>query len=426
MSLVISANNLSKAYKLYSKPMDRLKEMILRRPCHTPFWALRDISFELMKGEMIAFIGKNGAGKSTLLKIIANTLEPTSGEFTLNGRVASILELGTGFNPEYTGRENIKVGGLCLGLSAKEVEEKTDWIIDFSELREFIDYPFKTYSSGMQARLTFATASCIDPDVLIVDEGLSVGDVKFQAKCFARLNQFREAGGTVLLVSHDLNTINTLCTRAYYLKDSRIHMQGVPKEVTAAYLNDMFRGNPPVSRSSTMSVARPQSTSELPPVPAISREFVEERLSKPPVLGTGAARIIRTGFIDAAGNEVSTFTPYTEYFFYVTVFFVENIDYWHCSMHLSDVKGQLLLLTGTKLHDIELPQQQANSMCTVYFKLMLPLINQEYLFTVAIGDGELAAFDKLEYCTLVKGSPAKALSPNSIVAAETEIFYNSL
>lgn len=426
MSLILRVENLSKAYKLYATPKERLKEMLLRRPRHHLHHALRDISFDLHSGEMIAFIGKNGAGKSTLLKIVAGTLEPTSGKCELRGKVASILELGTGFNPEYTGRENIKIGGMCLGMSAKEVADREDWIIEFSELGDFIDYPFKTYSSGMQARLTFATAYCLEPELLIIDEALAVGDVRFQAKCFDRLQKFAEGGGTVLLVSHDLNTINTMCSRAYYLKDGRVYREGKPKDITGEYLNDMFRGNVPTKiKRLTAALERSPEISEngqIPSLPMQTSEQIDRCLCRPPTLGTGAARLVATGICDERGDSVTRFAAHSELFFYASVHAVEDIPYWHCSIVLSDEKGSILAVTGSKILSVALPELKAGEGCTVFFKMRLPLVNGNYLFSAAIGDSEGAAFDKLEYSSVLSGSPAEGMSPNSIVDLTPRIF----
>lgn len=238
--VAIRVNNLSKEFKIYEHPSDMFREMISGRARHRSFWALQDISFEVHRGQAVGLLGRNGAGKSTLLKIVSGTLDKTSGEVYTNGRISSILELGTGFNAEYTGRENIYLGGLMIGLNSAEIREKEDWIIEFSELRNFIDQPFKTYSSGMQARLTFATAVCVDPDILIIDEALSVGDARFARKSFAQMEEFRKEGKTILLVSHNSNQVASFCDYGLILEHGRVYDSGEPSRLRSVYYNLLF------------------------------------------------------------------------------------------------------------------------------------------------------------------------------------------
>jgi ABC-type polysaccharide/polyol phosphate transport system ATPase subunit len=238
--IAIHVANLSKEFKIYSHPSDMFLEMFRGKPRFRPFWALRDVSIDVYRGQVVGILGRNGAGKSTLLKIITGTLDKTSGELETHGRISSILELGTGFSGDYTGRENIYLGGLMVGLSRAEVKAKEDWIIEFSELRDFIDQPFKTYSTGMQARLTFSTAICIDPDILIVDEALAVGDARFARKSFAKMEEFRNAGKTILLVSHDSNQVASFCNHALILEKGRVFDQGDPARLRGVYYDLLF------------------------------------------------------------------------------------------------------------------------------------------------------------------------------------------
>jgi len=230
----------SKTYKLYARPIDRLYELFSGQPRHTERHSLRDVSFEVQHGEVLGIIGANGAGKSTLLRIIASRLEPTSGSVAVDGSVVAILELGTGFHPDFTGRENVYLGGLCLGLTREQIRAEMDNIIAFSELEDVIDTPFRTYSTGMQARLTFATAVSVNPDILIIDEALSVGDNRFQLKSFNKIRSFKEAGNTILLVTHSMSSVATFCDRAVLLHKGEVVADGEPNWVTNVYHNLQF------------------------------------------------------------------------------------------------------------------------------------------------------------------------------------------
>ena len=248
--VAISVKNLSKCYEIYSTPGARLKQFILPKlgsmlgkktvKYYREFWALKDISFEVKRGETVGIIGSNGSGKSTLLQMICGTLTPTTGTVQTHGRVAALLELGAGFNPEFTGRENVYLNATVLGLSIDEIDARFNAIAAFADIGEFIDQPIKTYSSGMSVRLAFAVQSQIDPDIFIVDEALSVGDAKFQAKCFDRLRQLKENGTCILLVTHSSEQIVTHCTQAILLNKGVQLESGKPKDVVNRYLDLLF------------------------------------------------------------------------------------------------------------------------------------------------------------------------------------------
>jgi lipopolysaccharide transport system ATP-binding protein len=247
--IAIRVTNLSKCYQIYDAPRDRLKQFILprirrffrRKPKQyfREFWALKDVSFEVKKGETVAIIGRNGSGKSTLLQMICGTLNPTSGSIQTNGRIAALLELGSGFNPEFTGRENVYMNAAVLGLSQAEVDQRFEEITDFAGIGKFIDQPVKTYSSGMSVRLAFAISVCVDPDILVVDEALAVGDAAFQFKCLERLQSLTQSGTTLLFVSHDLSMVKNFCQSAIYLDSGSERAQGSPDEISELYLMDI-------------------------------------------------------------------------------------------------------------------------------------------------------------------------------------------
>jgi len=218
----IEAHSVSKIYRIYANPKDRIKELLFKKPLHVAFAALNNVSFSVNRGETFGIIGENGAGKSTMLKILAATLNPTSGSVKVRGRVAALLELGAGFHPDFTGEENIYMNAALLGLSRKEVEAKFDQIVSFSELGDFIWRPVRIYSSGMYVRLAFSIATSVDPDILVVDEALSVGDLYFQKKSIERLMGFRKAGKTIIFCTHNLYQVKLLCNRAIWLKNGNV------------------------------------------------------------------------------------------------------------------------------------------------------------------------------------------------------------
>lgn len=234
--IAISLKKISKCFHRYARPADRLKELLFPgKSLARKFWALQDINLEVPKGQTLGIVGRNGSGKSTLLQIIAATLTPTAGEVEVLGRISALLELGSGFNPEFTGRQNVFFNGQLLGLSRREIEEKFDDIAAFADIGDFLEQPVKTYSSGMFVRLAFAVATSTEPEILIVDEALSVGDEAFQRKCFARIQDIRDRGGTILFVSHAAATIVELCDRAILLDGGELLLQGTPKFVVSKY-----------------------------------------------------------------------------------------------------------------------------------------------------------------------------------------------
>jgi len=268
----IGINDLGKAYWIYSKPVDSLKEWIFRRSYHETFWAVRDLTFSIPRGGSLGVVGENGAGKTTLLQLLVGTIEPTTGTIHRYGRVAAILELGSGFHPDLTGRENAKLGCAVLGLSPEETRDRIPEIIAFSELDNFIDRPVKTYSSGMYMRLAFSVATSVDPDILIVDEALSVGDQHFQKKSMDRMMAFREAGKTLVFCSHALYFVRQVCEHCVWLRHGRAEMLGPVDQVTESYQD--YQRAQDAGVESTSSDGKPPASLSLKP--ATSDSYIED------------------------------------------------------------------------------------------------------------------------------------------------------
>ena len=291
--IVVCVQNLSKCYQIYDTPRDRLKQFVLsklgrvlgRAPksyCRE-FWALKNISFEIKKGETVGIIGRNGSGKSTLLQLICGTLFPTSGIVETKGRIAALLELGSGFNPEFTGRENVYLNGAVLGLSKEEIDARFDAIAAFADIGDFIEQPVKTYSSGMFVRLAFAIQANVDPEILIVDEALAVGDAYFVHRCMLRFNELQKSGTTILFVSHDANSVRNLCSRAIWLIDGGIRDEGNASKVVDAYLAHLFGRQVVTNESVADKIAKKvnqETTSNLKmetSIPNIDRRLGDQR-----------------------------------------------------------------------------------------------------------------------------------------------------
>lgn len=258
---MLLVQNVSKLYRLYKTPFDRIRELnpLRHKPLHTDFWALRDISFSVERGEVVSLVGPNGCGKSTLLQVISGILQPTTGRIVTRGRVAALLELGAGFNPDFSGRENVFINGEILGISRAEMQRNLPKIEAFAEIGEFIDRPVKEYSSGMYVRLAFSTAIHVNPEILIVDEALAVGDAVFANRCVRKFEELREKKTTVLFVSHDLGLVKQLSNRAIFLLNGRIAAEGEPKHVIDKYIGVVLERQKAFEQSGSQSRLRPSN-----------------------------------------------------------------------------------------------------------------------------------------------------------------------
>ena len=378
-NIAIKVSNLTKIYKLYNKPQDRLKEALnpFKKSCHKEFHALNDVNFEINKGETVGIIGKNGAGKSTLLKIITGVLTPTSGHVHVNGRIASLLELGAGFNPEYTGIENIYLQGTLMGFNHEEMESKIDDILTFADIGDFVHQPVKMYSSGMFARLAFAVAINVEPDILIVDEALSVGDAKFQTKCIRKMEEIAEKGVTIAFVSHDMQSIKKFCKYVVWIDGGKIIQSGSPDKILEDYMSFMTYGLETIRNVEKKEIIKNNQT---------LLELIDVKDCDS--FGEKEAYITGLVFLDDENKK----TSYLKQGSWITILceFHTKIDLYDVGIGilLKDTLNNEIITFNSYMYNSALKEAKANTKFLTRIKFKVPKIfPKEYVVAVALSEG---------------------------------------
>ena len=391
---VIIVESLSKVYKLYDKPIDRLKESlsIKKKSYHIDHYALNDISFKIKKGETVGIIGVNGSGKSTLLKILTGVLNSTKGSAFVDGKISALLELGAGFNPEYSGIENIYLNGTMLGFSREQMQERVESITSFADIGDFINQPVKTYSSGMFARLAFAVAINVDPDILIIDEALSVGDVFFQLKCFKKFEDFRKNNKTILFVSHDMGSITKYCTSAIMLDKGNLIAQGDTKTVVDLYKKSMVglasqkleKDENGVNLESTECEVWKNGIH-------INSDMIE--------YGNKKAEIIDFGIFNDKHFVTNVIDKNSDCYFKIKVKFNEKVENPIFAFSLKDVKGFEVTGTNTMLENIDSGEFLSGEVTVVSFKQKMTLQGGPYFISFGCTgfgeDGNLEVYHRI-------------------------------
>ena len=377
-TMMVRAERLGKCYPVYARPQDRLRQLFARKGkrYYSEFWALRDLSFEIQKGECVGIVGRNGAGKSTLLQMIAGTLQPTEGSVKTHGTVTALLELGSGFNLDFTGRENVVLGGAILGIPRKRMEERIDAIAAFADIGEFIDRPVRTYSSGMFVRLSFSLYANLDPDLFIVDEALAVGDAYFRHRCMLRFHEMRKAGTTVLYVSHDAGSMKRLCDRVIWIEDGNVREFGQPDRVVDLYLASLF--GIPVSESKEPS---DPSEPDTPDAPTPSGEPSSAERHIPNVdrrRGDRQLEIVGVGLYDEQGRATRSVAHGSRIRMRATVrnqSLSPRADSWMLGYVLRNFRGEDMASTNSAEDGYDMPPLSAGEEKTVWVEIELPRLH---------------------------------------------------
>lgn len=378
-AVVIDARDVTKSYRIYARPADRLRQALAwgRRQYYREFWALQGVSLEVRAGEMVGIIGRNGSGKSTLLQIIAGTLAPTSGEVRVPPRIAALLELGSGFHPEATGRENVYMNGVVLGLSDEEIRSKYDAIVGFADIGDFIEQPVKTYSSGMVVRLAFAVAAHVDAQVLVVDEALAVGDAPFQAKCFRRLDKLREAGATILLATHDNQTVSTLCERALMLDKGCQILWGPGREVAREY----YRFTQDATRAAVLAEAPAAAAA-----PDTGSALEEPAHSAGHHTGDGRCRVAGFQLFDHLGRVNRTLVARERARMELRVRFLARMENPQVFFALRDVQSRIVLGAHTLYENVAIGPVAPGDVVDVSLCASLSMNVGKYLLLFGVSD----------------------------------------
>lgn len=388
---VIQVKDLTKMYKLYDKPSDRLKEALglTRKKLYKEHYALHDVTFDINEGECVGIIGTNGSGKSTILKIITGVLTPTEGEVKVDGRISALLELGAGFNMEYSGLENVYLNGTMIGFSKEEIDARLDDILEFADIGDFIHQPVKTYSSGMFVRLAFAVAINIDPEILVVDEALSVGDVFFQAKCYHKFEEFKKQGKTILFVSHDLSSVSKYCDRVILLNKGVKLDEGSPKQMVDLY-KQLLVGQNPVKQNGTDSGENTPKTEKDHGSFQANPNLLE--------YGNRMAEIIDFEVLDDKGMLSNTIEKGTSFKIRLKARFNEDIQEPILAYTFKNIKGTEITGTNTMFEKVQAEKSGKGDVCTVTFTQEMNLQGGEYLLSfgcTGYKDGDFTVFHRL-------------------------------
>ena len=397
----IRVADVTKIYKLYDNPKDRLKESLglTRKKCYQEHYALNHINFEVKKGETVGIIGTNGSGKSTMLKLITGVLTPSSGEIQVDGRISALLELGAGFNMEYTGIENIYLNGTMIGFSRNEIDEKMQEILDFADIGEFVHQPVKSYSSGMFVRLAFAVAININPEILIVDEALSVGDVFFQAKCYRKFEEFKQQGKTILFVSHDLGSITKYCDRAILWNKGEKIFEGTPKETVDIYkkvLVNQFEPSELETDEDANDITKFSKDKDWKKSIQVNPELIE--------YGEKSAEIIDYALLDENGLITNTFMKGTVFSVRMKIQAHKEVKEPIFAFTIKNLQGIELTGTNTTYEKVQVPPMEPGDIREVTFTQRLDLQGGEYLVSLGCTgyqDGDFQVFHRLyDVCSL--------------------------
>ena len=379
--IAIAVDHISKVYKLYDKPMDRMVEALglTKKKKYREHFALSDVSFQVKKGECVGIIGTNGSGKSTILKIITGVLTPTAGEVKVDGRISALLELGAGFNMEYTGIENIYLNGTMNGFTEQEIESRMQDILDFADIGDYVKQPVKTYSSGMFVRLAFSVAINIDPEILIVDEALSVGDVFFQAKCYHKFEEFKKMGKTIIFVSHDLSSVSKYCDRVVLLNQGVKLGEGSPKEMIDDYkrvLVGQYELPEPKSESSLLNDEQIQV--------AVQKKAAKQDTSKLLEYGTKEAVIEQFYMTDDRGAEAKSIIKGSQFTIHMKVRFMADLPAPIFAFSIKTVKGTEITGTNTMFEKAFLEPVKAGAVKDITFTQKMSLQGGEYLLSFGV------------------------------------------